>query len=102
MIGLNKCKDVLPVYAQFRRGDKCLRQTVDARQAPVGLVGECRQLLVKTPRKVQLNVTGVALDDLLIIEDPLGGRRRTLFQSTRFGEIRAYLMDPLMGVFDPP
>src|SRR5208337_549290 len=82
-------------------GDEFPRQAVDARQTPVGLVGECRQLLVKTPRKVQLNVAGIALDDVLIVEKPLGGWRYTLFQSTRFGEIRANLMDPVTGLFEP-
>jgi len=51
--------------------------------------------------KVQLNVAGVALDDVLIVEEPLGGWRHTLFQSTRFGEIRANLMDRLTGQFEP-
>jgi len=61
--------------AQFRIGDEFLPQTVDARQAPVGLVGEYRQFLVKAPRKVQLNVAGVALDDdsLSRIHSAVGG-----------------------------
>jgi len=55
----------------------------------------------KTAEEDSAERRGVALDDVLIIEDPFGGRRRTLFRSTYFGEIRATLMDPLTGVFDP-
>ena len=82
-------------------GDEFPRQAVDARETPVGLVGECRQFMVITPGKVQLNVACVARDDVLIVEEPLGGWRHTLSQSTLFGEIQASLMDPLTSLFEP-
>ena len=89
LIGLDKRKDVLPVQAQVRVGDEFLRQAVDARQTPVGLVGERRQLLVETPGKIQLNVAYVALNDVLIVEEPLGGWRHALSQPARFGKIQS-------------
>jgi len=60
-----------------------------------------RQLLVITPGEGSAECRGRALDDVLIVEEPLGGWRHTLFQSTRFGEIRANLMDRLTGQFEP-
>ncbi len=48
-----------------------------------------------------LNVAGVAIDDVLVVEEPLGRWRRTLSQSTRFGQIQACQMDPRPSLFEP-
>ena len=82
-------------------GDKFPRQAVDAGEPPVGLARECRQLPVIAPGQVQQNLSGVALDDVFIVEEPLGGRRHALFQAIRYGEIQACFVDPPAAPFDP-
>ena len=66
-------------------GDELLCKSVDARQLLVGLAFQNGQRLVETPGEVLLDVPDVALDDVLIVEDPLGKGSRALFQQGCFG-----------------
>ena len=77
-----------------------MARAVDAGQPPVGIRGQGGQLLVKAPGKVQQDIAGVPLQDVLVIQDPIGSRRGFLFQAARRGEIRADLTDPLTGLFE--
>ena len=81
-------------------GDEILGQTIDARQPAVGIRGQGGQLLVKTSGKVQQDIAGVPLQNVLVIKDPIGRRRGFLFQAARCGKIRADLTDPLTGLLE--
>ena len=88
MIGLDKRKDVFLIQTQVGMGDEFSREAVDARQTPVGSIGQHRQFLVIAPGEVQLHLADVTLDDVLIVEEPLDGGRRALSQLSRFGQIQ--------------
>ena len=101
LVRLKEREEVPPGQTQVRMGDEFLRDTVDARQTPVGPTGKHGQLLAETPGEVQLDVARVAFDQVSIVKDPLSGRSHTLLQPTRLEEIRGRLMDPLAGSFEP-
>ena len=98
LVRLDEVLDILPVQAQFGMGDEILGQTVDARQPPMGIGGEGGKLPVKAPGEVQQDIAGVSLQDVLVIEYPVGGRRGFLLQAAGSGEIGADPADPLTGL----
>ena len=93
LIGLDEGLDVLLIQVQIGVRSQFPGQTVDARQPPVDAVGEGRQLSVKTPGQVQKDVTGVALEEIFVVEEPFAGRRRGLLHTIGFGEIQACLLE---------
>ena len=99
LVRLDKSQDIFPIQAQFRMGNEILGETVYARQTLVGIRGQRRQLPVISPGKVQQDIAGVPLQDILIIKYPIGGGRGFLLQTARCREIRADIADPLPGPF---
>ncbi len=75
-------------------GDKILGQAVDARQPPVVGRGQDRQAQVIAAGKVDQDIAGVALEDVLVVEDPVGRRRGLLFQLAGSGKIGGDLPYP--------
>ncbi len=101
LIGIDESEDVLPVQAQIRMEDEFPREPINARETPVRLAGERRKLPVIASGKVHQRFAGIAVDDVLVVEEPLGRWRRALSQSTRFGKIQACHMDPRPSPFEP-
>ncbi len=71
LIGLEKPFDRLVIDSQVGVGDKLIRQRIDAREAGYGQDGELAEVAL---RQVELHVAGVALDNILVVEQPFGGR----------------------------
>lgn len=81
-------------------GNQVFRQTINARQPPVRISQQLGQLFVEAPGQIQQDVPGVSFQDILIIEDPVGGRRGFLLQAAGCGKVGADLPDPQAGLLE--
>ena len=101
LAGIHEPADVLPVQALFQLEDEPGGYIVDSWQADGRSARQGWKPPAELGREIHLDVTGVALDDVFVVENPLRGGRCSLLQPGRLGEIRADLMDLATRVQEP-
>jgi hypothetical protein len=82
--------------------DKLPGEGIDAREFLPGFVRQGRQLAVVPARHVQEDIPGGTLNDILIVQQPLGNRGDTLFQTVRHGKIETCFVKPATIAFNAP
>ena len=73
LIGLDECAPGIGIETAVGVCDKCPDQAEHPRQAGKGTVGELGQLPIITRRKVEPDLTDLALDEMEIVDQPFGG-----------------------------
>ena len=101
-MGFDERQDIISVQTKFRMRDQILGQGIDAGLPTVGIGGQRWQLPVKTPGKIQQDVADVTLQDIFVIQYPVGGRCGFLLQAAGHGKVRTDLTHPQTGSFQTP
>ena len=101
LVGVDECKNALRVQAQLQIGDELGGEIVDARETRGTSPRKGRELTVELRGEIDQDVTSVALDHVLVVENPLGSRRRSLLQPCGLRELGADSVDQPSGAVDP-